>query len=453
MPGKTKQALFTLIALFSLGITNRLWAEATPNATIAPMLQTVLPTVVNIKAQIKITDLATWRELQKQQQSNNQDNTLPRVFISIASGVIVDGNKGYILTNAHVINDAQTIIVTLGDGRHFNAKVVGVDKPSDVALIQIKAKNLTNVILGDSNKVKVGDFVAAIGNPYGLSQSVSSGIVSALGRNTLGIENYENFIQTDAPINPGNSGGALIDMHGQLIGINTAIIAPSQGNVGIGFAIPINMAKSVMDQLMRFGNVKRGLLGIGAQDLTPDLATAFNTSLTQGAAITQILPNSPAQISGMQVGDIITTINGSPIKNAGDVVNTVGFLRVDSHVNIEVQRKNKVLTVSVNLTDPKKREAISAEDDPYFYGVTLKDFSITTPDHGNVLGVLVLDVQQDTSAWQADLRPGDVITSLNQQPINSIADLFKEAKKADKLVLLNVYRGNNAVFLVLNKDT
>jgi serine protease Do len=450
MQRQIKHYLLALLALFCFNTT--LQAETPPNASIAPMLQTVLPTVVNIKAQIKITDLATWRELQKQQRSTSNDDTLPRIFVSVASGVIVDAAKGYILTNAHVINDAQTIIVTLGDGRHFNAKVVGADRPSDVALIQIKAKNLKNVVLGDSNTVKVGDFVAAIGNPFGLSQSVTSGIVSALGRSTLGIENYENFIQTDAPINPGNSGGALINMQGQLIGINTAIIAPSQGSVGIGFAIPINMAKSVMDQLINFGNVKRGLLGIGAQDLTPDLANAFHSSLTQGAAITQILPNSPAQISGLQVGDIIAKINNSSIKNASDVVNTVGFLRVDSHVNIEVYRNNKSIQISVNLTDPKKREAISAEKDPFFYGVTLKDFSITTPDHGNVLGVLVVDVKQDTSAWQADLRPGDVITSLNQQPINSIADLFREAKKADSLVLLNVYRGNNAVFLVLNKD-
>jgi serine protease Do len=307
--------------------------------------------------------------------------------------------------------------------------------------------------LGDSNLVKVGDFVAAIGNPFGLSQSVTSGIVSAVGRSTLGIENYENFIQTDAPINPGNSGGALINMAGQLVGLNTAIIAPDRGSVGIGFAIPVNMAKSIMDQLVHFGNVKRGLLGIGAQDVTPDLASAFHTTLTQGAAVTQVLPHSPAQLAGMQAGDIITNINGSPIKNASDVVNTVGFLRVDSRVTINVLRKNKPITVNVNLTDPKKREAISAAADPYFYGTSLKDFSITTPEHGNVLGVLVLGVQQDTNAWQSDLRTGDVITSVNQQPVTSINELLAVTKTADTMILLNVLRGTNAVFLVINKDS
>lgn len=447
---KLSLAAIAFIA-FSLGSLTQ--AETPPNPSIAPMLQTVLPSVVNIKAQIKITDLATWRELRKQKQnSDDSDDTLPRIFNSVASGVIVDAKNGYILTNAHAISDAQTIVITLGDGRHFNAKVIGLDKPSDVALIQIKGKNLTAANMGDSNLVKVGDFVAAIGNPFGLSQSVTSGIVSAVGRSTLGIENYENFIQTDAPINPGNSGGALINMAGQLVGLNTAIIAPDRGSVGIGFAIPINMAKSIMDQLVHYGNVKRGLLGIGAQDLTPDLASAFNSTLTQGSAVTQVLAHSPAELAGIQVGDIITNINGSPIKNASDVVNTVGFLRVDSHVNINIMRMNKPITVSVNLTDPKKREAISAAANPYFYGVSLKNFSITTPEHGNVLGVLVLAVQQDTSAWQADLRVGDVITSANQHPITSINELLAAAKSADKMILLNVLRGTNAVFLVINKD-
>lgn len=430
-------------------------AETSMTTSIAPMLQPVLPAVVNIRAQIRINDLNTWRELQKQRgNGNNNDDNSPasRVFVSIASGVIVDAKNGYILTNAHVINDAQTIVITLGDSRHYNARVIGLDKPSDVALIQIKGKNLTAIPMGDSNQVKAGDFVAAIGNPYGLSQSVTSGIVSAVGRSTLGIESYENFIQTDAPINPGNSGGALVNMQGQLIGINTAIIAPDRGSVGIGFAIPSNMAKSIMDQLIHYGNVKRGMLGIGAQDLTPDLAAAFHTNTTQGAAVTQVLAHSPAEIGGIQVGDIITSVNGSPIKNASDVVNTVGFLRVDSKVNINLLRQNKPITVSVNLTDPKKREALNAESDPYFYGVSLKQFSITTPEHGNVNGIMVVGLQQDTPAWRANLLPGDVITSVNQQTVTTIDALRAAAAKASTSVLLNVLRGTNAVFLVISKD-
>lgn len=443
-----------LTVCLCLGYTNG-FAETPPNPTLAPMLKTVLPAVVNIKAIIKITDFNTWQALKKQQRSssnNDDDNNVPRIFTSVASGVIVDAKNGYILTNAHVIADAQTIIISLSDGRRFNAHVVGMDKPSDVALIQVKGKNLHDIPLGDSNTVKVGDFVAAIGNPFGLSQTVTSGIVSALGRSTLGIENYESFIQTDAPINPGNSGGALINLQGQLIGINTAIIAPERGSVGIGFAIPMNMAKSIMDQLIHYGNIKRGVLGIGAQDMTPDLAAAFNSNLTQGAAVTQVLPHSPAQMAGLAVGDIITAINNSPIKNASDVVNTVGFLRVDSRISLTLMRKNKPITVNVTLTDPKKRETLDASADPYFYGVTLKDFSITSPVHGNVVGVLVLDVQQDSTAWQSDLRSGDVITSVNQQPVNSIAELKAAALKADKMILLNVLRGSSAVFLVINKE-
>lgn len=426
--------------------------------TIAPMLEKVNPAVVNIRAQIKITDFNTLREIQKQRglrKKNEDDNdqNLPATFVSVGSGVIVDAEKGYILTNAHVVSDATTVTVTLSDNRHYTAKIIGLDKPSDVGLIQIKAKNLTAVTMGDSNKIKVGDFVAAIGNPFGLNHSVSSGIVSALGRTTLGIESYENFIQTDAPINPGNSGGALINFQGQLVGINTAILAPdSRGSIGIGFAIPVNMAKSVMLQLIAFGDVKRGILGIGAQDITPELASAFNTNLTKGAAVAYILPTSPAQQAGLQVGDIITAINGIEVKNASEVVNTVGFLRVDSKTNIDILRNNKRMTLSVTLSDPKKRKSMVEQSDPFLYGASLKNFTILSPIHGNVQGVLVIGVEEDSSSWHSDLRPGDVITSVNQQKVKNIDELKTVIAKADKQLLLNVLRGPGAVFLVINKE-
>lgn len=428
-----------------------------PDSSIAPMLQTVMPAVVNVRAQMKITDPATLRALQKQRGGNQKDDSGDQptsgTFVSVASGVIVDPKNGYIVTNAHVINDAQTITVTLSDGRHFAAKVLGSDKPSDVALLQIKAKNLTSLPIGDSNNVKVGDFVAAIGSPFGLNQTVTSGIVSAVGRTTLGIENFENFIQTDAPINPGNSGGALINMNGQLVGINTAILAPNQGNIGIGFAIPANMVKSVMNQLIQYGNVKRGVLGIGVQDITPDLANAFNVSLTNGAAVTQVLPDSPAQQAGMQVGDIVTAVNGSAVKNASDVVNTIGFLRVDSKINIELLRQNKHMTVSVTLYDPQKRQQAIQQMDPFLYGVGLKNFTQYSPVHGNVAGVLVVSVDEDSSAWHSDLRPGDVITSVNQQKVKNIDELKAATAKADKVLLVNVLRGAGAVFLVIDKES
>jgi len=422
------------------------------------MLKPILPAIVNVRAQVKVTDINTLRQLQKQQQGNDHpDNGLnPPVsgtLVSMGSGVIVDAKNGYIITNAHVINEAPTITVTLSDGRHFAAKVIGVDKPSDIALLQIKAKNLTALPIGDSNQVKVGDFVAAVGNPFGLNQTVTSGIVSAIGRTNLGIENYENFIQTDAPINSGNSGGALINMEGQLVGINTAILAPNQGSVGIGFAIPANMVKSVMNQLIQYGDVKRGVLGVGAQDITPDLANAFNLSMTNGAAITQVLPGSPADQAGIKVGDIITAVNGTPVKNASDVVNTIGFLRVDSKINISLLRQDKSITANVTLSDPKKRQLSIQEQDPFLYGVGLKDFDQLSPIHGNVQGILVVSVEEDSNAWHADLRPGDVITSANQQPVKSIAELKAIAAKAKKVLLINVLRGPGAVFLVIDKES
>lgn len=449
---KVAHNLFSFALLLLLFVNAPVFATAAINNSLAPILPKVMPSIVNIKAKIKITDFAQLQELQKQQTQNGGSNAVvPNSFISIASGVLVDAKSGFILTNAHVINDAQSITVTLSDGRHYTAKLIGADKASDVALLQIKAKNLTAITLGNSSNLKVGDMVAAIGNPFGLSQTVTSGIVSALDRTTLGIENYENFIQTDAPINPGNSGGALINSNGELIGINTAILAPDRGSIGIGFAIPVNMAKSVMVQLLQYGNVKRGVLGVGVQDVSPELASAFNTSSTKGALITLVLDNSPAQAAGLQVGDIITAVNGTDIKNASDVVNTVGFLRVDTKTTIDLLRNNKKITANVQLSDPSKRKEITEKSDPFFYGVGLKNFSMVSPVHGNVQGVLVVSVDDDTTAWNSDLRAGDVITSANQQKVTNITDLRAiTAKQQSKPLLLNVLRASSAIFLVMN---
>lgn len=444
--------LFILVLTCGSLFISTCFASMPADTSLAPMLQKVLPAIVNIRAQIKITDLATLNRLQNEQgKRGNYNGQIPDQVVADASGVIVDAAKGYVLTNAHVVEDAQTVTVTLNDGRHYNAKVIGTDKPSDIALLQIKAKNLATIPLADSNQLKVGDFVAAIGNPFGLHQTVTSGIISALGRTTLGIENFENFIQTDAPINPGNSGGALVNTTGQLVGINTAIVAPGQGT-GIGFAIPVNMAKSVMLQLIEFGNVKRGALGIGAQDITPELASAFNTTATEGAAVTQIMSNSPAEKAGIQVGDIITSVNNTTIKNANDVVNAVAFQRVDTKATISILRNNKTISMTVTLADPKKRGEVSQEQDPFLYGVGLKNFSLLSPIHGQVKGVLVVSVEEDSNAWHADLLPGDVITSANQQKITRIDDLKKVVASAKQTVLLNVLRGPGAVFLVINKE-
>jgi len=448
-----KQIRWNVCALLLFGwlFTTSSFANPLPSFSLAPMLQKVLPAVVNVRAAVKVNSLDTMLRLQ--QERKNPNEPLPDKLMSVASGVIVDANKGYILTNAHVIEDAESVTVTLSDGRHYTAKVIGVDKPSDVGLLQIQAKNLTAISLGNSNDLKVGDLVAAIGNPFGLNQTVTSGIVSALGRTTLGIENFENFIQTDAPINPGNSGGALINAQGQLVGINTAILAPSRGSIGIGFAIPADMAKSVMLQLIEFGNVRRGMLGVGAQDISPELAGAFGlTSPFKGAIVTMVMPHSPAEIAGIKVGDIITNINNIEIKNANDVVNSIGFMRVDTRTTINLIRDHKPISLTATINDPKKRKVISEQIDPFFYGVSLKSFSLLSAGQGDVKGVLVVGVEEDSSAWRSDLRPGDVITSANQQPVSDIAELKKIAAATKHDLLLNVLRGSGAVFLVISKE-
>jgi Do/DeqQ family serine protease len=449
-----KRNIFKILGLLFLcgwlfSTTSTCFATIPTSPTLAPMLQKTLPAVVNVRAIIKMVGYDTM--MQRQREKRNP-GPAPDKALSLGSGVIVDANNGYILTNAHVIEDAQDVTITLSDGRHFTAKMIGMDKPSDVALIQIKAKNLTAIPMGDSNQIKVGDIVAAIGNPFGLNQTVTSGIVSALGRTQLGIESFENFIQTDASINPGNSGGALVDVNGQLIGINTAILAPNRGSVGVGFAIPSNMAKSVMQQLIQYGNVKRGALGIGAQDITPDLVSAFNLSVGKGAVVTEVMANSPAQNAGLQTGDIITNINGVTISNANDVVNAIAFLRVDSKATINVLRNNKSMSITANISDPKVTIAAGEQKDPLLFGVGLKDFTQLDPSHGDIKGILIVSVQEDSNAWRSDLRPGDVIVTANQQKVTSIAELKTVANNTKKELLLNVLRGPGAIYLVINKE-
>lgn len=446
--------LFKLIFL-TVFISVNCYASIPTSSSLAPMLEQVMPSIVNIRAQIKVVDYATLSRLQKEKQSHKKDSDelIPDKVTSLGSGVIVDAKHGYILTNAHVVEDAKSVIVTLNDSRHFNAKIIGMDKASDIALLRINAKKLIAMPIGNSNNLKVGDIVAAIGNPYGLNQTVSSGIVSALGRSALGIENLENFIQTDASINPGNSGGALVNGQGQLIGINTAILAPSRGSVGIGFAIPSNIAKSVAMQLIQFGDVKRGALGVGAQDMTPELAAAFHLNSTKSAVVTEVMPNSPAEKAGLQIGDIIVAVNGTAVNNANDVVNAIAFLRVNSKASIAILRNNKPLTLSATITDPKQRKITSEEKNPLLYGVSLKDFSILDPTHGDVNGVLVVSLDEESNAWHSDLRPGDVIISAGQQKVTSINELKKIASTTKDGLLLNVIRGPGAVFLVINKNT
>jgi serine protease Do/serine protease DegQ len=319
--------------------------------SLAPVLKGVLPGVVNIavRGTVPVKDNPLYRDPFLRRFFDLPERPPEREFQSAGSGVIVDAERGYVLTNNHVIAQADEITVGLKDGRRLQAKLRGADPEADIALLEIPAEGLVAVPMGDSGALEVGDFVVAVGNPFGLGQTVTSGIVSALGRSGLGIEGYEDFIQTDAAINPGNSGGALIDLRGRLIGINTAIVGPSGGNVGIGFAIPANMARKITEQLATYGSVKRGQLGVMIQDLTPDLAEAFNLDVSGGAVIANVLPSSSADRAGLERGDVIVAVDGATIRNAAQLRNKIGLLRLGETVELEVVRKGKTTTVTAKI--------------------------------------------------------------------------------------------------------
>jgi len=322
-----------------------------PAASVAPVLRQVTPGVVNIAVQgrVQVNNPLLNDPFFRQFFNIPNGGQIERRTQASGSGVIVDADKGYVLTNNHVVQNADVIEVTLRDRRTVKAKLIGRDPQTDVAVLQIQADNLTAVPMGDSDKSEVGDFVLAIGNPFGLGQTVTSGIVSALGRSGLGIEGFEDFIQTDAAINPGNSGGALVDLKGRLIGINTAILAPSGGNVGVGFAVPINMAKSIMDQLLRYGSVEHGRIGIGGQDMNLEIARGLGTTRTEGGVITAIEPDSTAERAGLKVGDIVVAVDHLPARNWISVVNRIALARVDSTVVLTIERKGQLSDVHVTV--------------------------------------------------------------------------------------------------------
>jgi serine protease DegQ len=320
--------------------------------TLAPMLETVLPAVVNISTTSTVEEQDNTPLGGRSSKPYFKFPNMPpreRQQQSLGSGVIVNAEKGLILTSHHVIADADQVTVTLQDGRDFEAVTVGVDAETDVAVIKIGATNLKALPFGDSQSLRVGDFVVAIGSPFGLSQTVTSGIVSAVGRSGLGIEGYEDFIQTDASINPGNSGGALVDLNGELVGISTAIVGPAGGNVGIGFAIPSRLAQSVMQQIVQYGEVQRGKLGVGVHDLTPDLAHALGLERGGGALISLVQPDSPAAKAGLRAGDVVTAIDGAPVANAGSLRNTVGLLQVGSEIKLDILRNGEKRTVTARI--------------------------------------------------------------------------------------------------------
>lgn len=427
-------------------------SQGTALPSLAPMLKRVTPAVVNIATSgtVRIKENPLFNDPFFRHFFEQPSRPRHRKTQSLGSGVIVDAEKGYILTNNHVIDKADEIKVTLRNGETHEAKLIGTDPDSDVAVIQINAKSLTAIPLANSEEHQVGDFAIAIGNPFGLGQTVTSGIISAIERSGLGIEGYENFIQTDASINPGNSGGALVNLRGELIGINTAIFSKSGGSQGIGFAIPANMASDIMQQLIKYGEVKRGRLGAQAQDLTPQLAEAFNIKFRRGAVVSHVEKGSPADRAGLQPGDIVTEINGKAVRDANLLRNHMGLLRIGQTVDMKVLRDNKMLTLKATVAEQdKSKETIKGEKlHAHLSGTELQNIQPSSKLYGRIEGVIISDVEAGSPAAQTGLRRGDIITSANRKNIKNIAE-FQAAIATNKSLLINIRRGNGSLFLFL----
>ena len=397
--------------------------------SLAPMLEKVLPAVVSVQVEGTASPTLNMPEELKKYFGDNAPQEQAQPFEGLGSGVIIDAAKGYVLTNNHVINQAQKISVQLNDGREFDAKLVGSDEQSDIALLQlIKPDHLTQIAIADSDKLRVGDFAVAVGNPFGLGQTATSGIISALGRSGLNLEGLENFIQTDASINRGNSGGALLNLNGELIGINTAILAPGGGSIGIGFAIPSNMAKTLADQLIQFGEIKRGLLGIKGMEMSADIAKAMNLNVQRGAFVSEVLPNSGSAKAGIKSGDVIVSLTepGTKVK--------LGLLRDGKPVDVEVTLdKSTSSTASAELIIPALQGASFSDGQ-------MKD---------GTKGVVIDNVDKGSAAAQVGLHKDDIIIGLNRQRIHSIAELRKALEGKPPVIALNVIRGNESIYLLL----
>lgn len=441
--------------------------------SLAPMLEKVSPGVVNIsvKGSVEVAQNPLlqdpnfrrffndpmFRRFFGDQGQPGDQQPKERETQAVGSGVIIDAAQGYVVTNNHVVDNAKEILVTLTDRRQLPAEVVGTDPESDLALIKVKGDNLTQVTMGDSDQLKIGDFVVALGNPFGLGQTATLGIVSALGRTGLGIESYENFIQTDASINPGNSGGALVTQDGRLVGINTAILSRSGGNVGIGFAIPIDMVKNITTQLAQNGKVQRGRLGVFIQDVTPDIADAMNLKVVGGALVSRVAPGSAAEKAGLRVGDVVTSLNGRPVTNSADLRNRVGLMGPGSKVELSVLRDGKETKVSTTLgeqdvaeTDAKAKTEVKADAKSSLAGATLSAIPKDNPLSGKVEGVFIESVQPGSKIAQAGIQAGDIVTSANQKAVKTPAELQAAAKDVgDKPLLLNVRRGEGSLFVVV----
>src|SRR5687768_1268311 len=417
--------------------------------TLAPMLKDVTPAVVNISVQTRaaIEENPLFRDPFFRHFFNLPDQAA-RPERSVGSGVIVDAAHGFVITNYHVIKDAQQVIVTLKDRRQFQAKLVGTDPGTDIALLKIDAKNLQALHFGDSDLLNVGDFVVAIGNPFGLGQTVTSGIVSALGRSGIDIEGYEDFIQTDACINPGNSGGALVNLKGELVGINSAIVAPTGANVGIGFAVPSVMVKAVLDQLVRFGEVRRGRLGATSEDITHDLAASLGLTSTEGAIISTVEPNSPAEKAGMKPRDVVMAVNGKSIRDSMDLRNKIGLMPIGETINLGLIRDGKPVIARVTIATPLDVPGTEAETVPQLAGATVANLKGGS-SRGRIEGVLVTKVDANSPAWRHGIRPGDIIIGANRKKVRSVREFLAVLRTSEDSIVLNLLRGDFRLTLII----
>ncbi|MBT9241843.1 Do family serine endopeptidase [Vibrio splendidus] len=412
--------------------------------SLAPMLEQVTPAVVSIAVEGK--------QVQRQQIPEQfqfffgPEQTRERPFRGLGSGVIIDAKKGHIVTNYHVINGADDIKVKLHDGREYDAELIGGDQMSDIALLKLEtAKNLTQIKVADSDKLRVGDFSVAIGNPFGLGQTVTSGIVSALGRSGLNLENFENFIQTDAAINSGNSGGALVNLNGELIGINTAILGPNGGNVGIGFAIPSNMMKNLTEQILDFGEVKRGMLGVQGGEVTSELAEALGYESSKGAFVSQIVPDSAADKAGLKAGDVIVSINGKRIDTFSELRAKVATLGAGKQIELGVVRDGKNMTFDVTLGESTNSNTQAEELHEGLAGAEITN----TTDSDSTTGVKVSSVAQGSPAEAYQLLKDDIIIGVNRQPVKNLAEFRKILEKQPGVLALNIQRGDRTIYLVI----
>lgn len=451
-----KKSLLTL-SIIALGVSAAIAnppaaTAAIPNTvngqtlpSLAPMLEKVSPAVVSISVEGK--------QVSKQRLPDSfrfffgpdfpTEQLQERPFRGLGSGVIIDAGKGYVITNHHVINGADKIRVQLHDGREYDAELIGSDAMSDVALLKLTdAKNLTEIKIADSDKLRVGDFTVAIGNPFGLGQTVTSGIISALGRTGLNLENFENFIQTDAAINSGNSGGALVNLNGELIGINTAILGPSGGNVGIGFAIPSNMAKNLTEQIIEYGQVKRGMLGVKGGELTAELAEAFGYETNHGAFVSQVVPDSAADKGGLKAGDIIVSVNDKPIRSFGELRAKIATIGAGKEVTLGIMRDGDKKDISVVLEEASLAKAKADMLHEALAGAELEN-------NPNGKGVRVSRVEENSKASQYGLQEGDVIVGLNRFRVSNLGDLRKLLEKKPNVLALNIVRDNTSQYLVI----